>query len=304
MPKQQKTKTKALSKIAFDKVCRQLEKSIRSEKASASFVCGGTIPIQKQEASSISGTEKAEITTVKSSDPVTIYWDANNDSGEAHKLVLPQGNGLDDIASSASKFQQLVSACEPAGFGKGQKTVMDTEYRSAGKLEPNRFATSFHPANFGMIESIEQILVPQLNLMNEELLAVRCIYSGPSGIFQKHVDTPRSKSQIGSLVVCLPSKFEGGNLIVRHNENEVDFDWQRQSAEAIQWAAFYSDCEHEIKTITQGERITLTYNLYVREPVSKKFSPISLLDPTSSPLYADLKIILSMPGFMKQGTLR
>ncbi|KAJ5634104.1 hypothetical protein N7528_001946 [Penicillium herquei] len=307
MPKQKQTKT--LSKVAFDKVCRQLEKSILSEKASASFVCGGTIPI-KLETTSNSGTDNAKNTTVKSSDPVTIYWDAKPDEPEeAHKLVLP-GNGSDDIASSASKLQQLVAACEPAGFGQGQKTVMDTEYRSAGKLEPRRFATTFHPADFGIIDSIEQILVPQLNLMNEELLAVRRVelelyklntYSGPSGIFKKHVDTPRSKSQIGSLVVCLPSQFEGGNLIVRHNENEADFDWQRQSAEAIQWAAFYSDCEHEIKTINRGQRITLTYNLYVIEPVSKKFSPISLLDPTSSPLYADLKLILSTPGFLKQG---
>ncbi|KAJ5717430.1 hypothetical protein N7488_003076 [Penicillium malachiteum] len=240
MPKQQKAKT--LSKIAFDKVCSQLEKSIQSERASASFVCGGTIPI-KLEASS-SSAEKAKNPTVKSSDLVTIYWDAKPDSPEeAHKLVLP-GNGSDDIASSASKLQQLVSACEPAGVGK---------------LEPRRFATTFHPADFGIIDSIEQILVPQLNLMNEELLAVRRV------------------------------------------ELELHKLDQRQSAKAIQWAAFYSDCEHEIKTINRGQCITLKYNLYVIEPVSKKFSPISLLDPTSSPLYADLKLILSTPGFLNQG---
>jgi hypothetical protein len=30
------------------------------------------------------------------------------------------------------------------------------------------------------------------------------IYSGPSGRFRKHVDTPRGATQFGSLVVCLP----------------------------------------------------------------------------------------------------
>ncbi|KAJ5729276.1 uncharacterized protein N7483_003784 [Penicillium malachiteum] len=216
------------------------------------------MPEEKKTRTKTLGTEKAKITTAKPSDPIIICWDAKPDDIEAQKLVLPQGSGADDIASFASKLQQLVSA--------------------AGELEPQRFATSFHPADFGIIDSIEQILVPQLNLMNKELIAIRHvelelyklnIYSGPSGVFQKNVDTPRSESQIGSLVVCLPSQFEGGNLIVRRDENEVDFDWQRKSAEAIQWGAFYSDCEHEIKPITQGERITLTYNF--------------------------------MPGFMKQG---
>jgi hypothetical protein len=76
------------------------------------------------------------------------------------------------------------------------------------------------------------------------------IYSGPSGKFRAHVDTPRSEAQIGSLVVCLPSGFEGGILSVSHRENAVGFDWSASSstdqAPCIQWAAFYSDCCHEV----------------------------------------------------------
>ncbi len=43
------------------------------------------------------------------------------------------------------------------------------------------------------------------------------VYSGPSGVFKAHVDTPRSDMHIGSLVVCLPVPFEGGALAVRHS---------------------------------------------------------------------------------------
>ena len=35
------------------------------------------------------------------------------------------------------------------------------------------------------------------------------VYSGPSGMFKAHVDTPRSDDQVGSLVVALPVAFEG-----------------------------------------------------------------------------------------------
>lgn len=128
------------------------------------------------------------------------------------------------------------------------------------------------------------------------------IYSGPSGLFKKHVDTPRSEHQIGSLVVCLPSPFQGGKLVVRHEGREVDFDWGPQSASTIQWAAFYSDCEHEIMTITEGERLTLTYNLFATE-VEGGPVPRLVTDPTKLPLWSDLKSLIGQPGFMKDGTV-
>lgn len=128
------------------------------------------------------------------------------------------------------------------------------------------------------------------------------IYPGPSGLFKKHVDTPRSELQIGSLVVCLPSPFQGGKLVVRHEGREVDFDWGPQSASTIQWTAFYSDCEHEIMTITDGERVTITYNLFATEMEGGSV-PRPVMDPTKSPLWYDLKSLLSQPGFMKDGTV-
>ncbi|KAJ5083628.1 hypothetical protein N7456_013055 [Penicillium angulare] len=318
MPKKAKKSAPSLSKTAFNKVCRQLEECIVGEHASAAFVCGGTIAIintntASHEASAKISKSKSK-STLKPSKPVTIFWTAKNDDSKASKLVLPLGNSSSSSSTDATtpavdRLSQLVDDCEPAGFGKGQEAVMNLEYRKAGKLDPEQFATTFHPADFGIIENIEQVLVPNLNEANEALFTFRRveaelyklnIYSGPSGLFKKHVDTPRSKTQIGSLVVCLPSSFEGGNLIIEHDGKEADFDWQVQSADTIQWAAFYSDCEHEIKTITQGERVTLTYNLYIADALSGASIPSSI-DPNVFPLHGELKTILSMPGFMKSG---
>ncbi|KAJ5810586.1 uncharacterized protein N7503_002804 [Penicillium pulvis] len=283
----------SLSKDEFHKVCSQLEKTIVDEKNSSAFVCGGTILIKGEAA-------KLKNQTPKPSNPVTIFWEPK-DGLHAKKLVLPLKDSNDDC------LRQLVTDCEPASFGRGQEDVMDPEYRKAGKLEPSQFVTSFHSIDFGLQEIIENILAPPLDLekkvvsrrIEAELYKLN-VYSGPSGLFQKHVDTPRSKSQIGSLVVCLPSAFKGGNLIVRHNGKEIDFDWEHQSADVIQWAAFYSDCEHEIKTITEGDRITLTYNLCIAEPLEAD-APISLLDAKRLALYEELKSTLQNPGFMPKG---
>ena len=91
-------------------------------------------------------------------------------------------------------------------------------------------------------------------------------------------------------------------MLVQHEGKEVEFDWSHQSASAIQWAAFYSDCEHEIKTIKEGERITLTYNLYVTQP-ERSTLPSVMVDPKSLSLYGFLENALMEPGFMKHGIL-
>jgi alpha/beta superfamily hydrolase len=45
----------------------------------------------------------------------------------------------------------------------------------------------------------------------ERKLIAGKIYSGPSGKFQAHVDTPRGTMQFGSLVVCFPHPHEGSS---------------------------------------------------------------------------------------------
>lgn len=90
---------------------------------------------------------------------------------------------------------------------------------------------------------------------------------------------------------------------MRHQGQKVKFDWSQQSKITVQWAAFYSDCEHEIETVTEGHRITLTYNLYASESTGVGQSvPASLiLDPKSLPLHGFLKDVLMKPDFLRMG---
>jgi hypothetical protein len=119
----------------------------------------------------------------------------------------------------------------------------------------------------------------------------------PSGHFHPHVDTPRSTSQFGSLVVCLPVEHSGGQLEVRHRGNNMTFDWSTPPSESpsIQWAAFYSDCEHEVLQVQSGYRVTLTYNLYA-ESVKEQVP-----DLTKIPLYQQLNDVLEQKEFMAKG---
>lgn len=135
------------------------------------------------------------------------------------------------------------------------------------------------------------------------------MYSGPRGRFRAHVDTPRSASQFGSLVVCLPTEHEGGELRVAHQGREMLYDWSSSSARgdddarqpAVRWAAFYSDVEHEVLEVRSGHRVTLTYNLYAVRGGGLLAGECPALDPAYLPLHDFAKRMLEEEEFMVQG---
>lgn len=125
-------------------------------------------------------------------------------------------------------------------------------------------------------------------------------------------------------MVCLPSTYSGGELLVTHNGRTACFDWSSPpsssntsppSSATVKWAAFYSDCKHEVLRVTSGHRCTLTYNLYhaASTSVTTTFSssiPTAtpnlptiprVLNPASLPLHTELSAVLSTPAFLRNG---
>ncbi|RGP75161.1 hypothetical protein FLONG3_5845 [Fusarium longipes] len=224
---------------------------------------------------------------------ITIRWD-DKTKGYARTLRLP----LADDAASQESFALLLNACQPATFGFGSQEVLDEEYRKAGKMDTDDFCTDFNPYEHGIVDTINQVLAQGSHSTGRGLgvkaeLYKLNIYSAPSGKFKPHVDTPRSDLQMGSLVVCLPVAHKGGQLAVRHGGREVEFDWASRHQGTIQWAAFFSDCEHEVLQVTHGHRVTLTYNLFWTQygPASMA-DHLQLLDQESLHFYTALEKLL------------
>lgn len=69
----------------------------------------------------------------------------------------------------------------------------------------------------------------------------------------------------GTLVIQLPSDYEGGMLRVRHRGEELTFDYSGlKGIMDFNYATFYADCEHELCEVTRGYRLCLVYNLVYR----------------------------------------
>ncbi|KAL2168770.1 hypothetical protein VTG60DRAFT_6879 [Thermothelomyces hinnuleus] len=228
--------------------------------------------------------------------PIDLRWDSNDESvlSSETKLTFPLE------PNTEKNLDRLIKDMVPATFGLGGEHVYDESYRKATKLDPTRFSSTFNPYELGIIDAIAQTLLPSLRHSKQtrsvkaELYKLN-LYSGPSGKFKTHVDTPRSPAQFGSLVVCLPLEHRGGALEVRHKGKTVTFDWSNSKGDdkgpSIGWAAFYSDCEHEVLEVTEGHRLTLTYNLFCVRGNGQLGGNCPWLDPTHLPLY---KTILSL----------
>ncbi|KAF9278119.1 hypothetical protein BGZ68_008765 [Mortierella alpina] len=159
----------------------------------------------------------------------------------------------------ASKISDLVNSCVPSAFGMKSGTVVDTSYRNCKEIKPKDFFVSnnyhsFLPKIVAQVANVLDSPKPILASLNK-----LCVYE-TNGFFKDHVDTPQP-NMFASLIVCLPTAYEGGALVVE------DQPYDLSSADSIKWCAFYSDCKHRIDEVTKGFRATLTYDLlYIDVP--------------------------------------
>lgn len=78
----------------------------------------------------------------------------------------------------------------------------------------------------------------------------------------------------GTMIVILPSEFEGGAVHLGHlNQRKVFNVGGLKSASETSILAWYSDVIHEVKPVTLGYRFALAYNL-VRSEASGAELPI------------------------------
>jgi len=156
---------------------------------------------------------------------------------------------------------QLAAVAEPAPYGRGEQTLVDPSVRCSWQITPQQV----HLGGRGWSATLDAILarVPEgLGVeppVSAELHKLLLYEAG--GFFVGHRDTEKAPGMFATLVIVLPSDFAGGELIIRHKSREVRLDLHRDDPAEIGFAAFYADCVHEVQPVTEGNRLTLVYNL-------------------------------------------
>ena len=142
--------------------------------------------------------------------------------GAFGELTVPAA--LNDVRPALTA---LAAACTPAPFGHGHETVHDPAVRQALAMPASQFTLEgIDPAAWAqLLEDIRLALVPDAAAVEAELDKLNLYLR--DGHFATHRDTPGDPSHFGTLVLCLPLVFVGGQLVVSHQGEVTPLQWDR-----------------------------------------------------------------------------
>ena len=147
-------------------------------------------------------------------------------------------------------------------FGKGRESVVDPEVRDSWEINPEHW-TIFGKSWDETFSRILKDVGDGLGCSAGHLKAVpyKLLIYAPGGFFLPHQDAEKVDGMVATLTVTLPSTGEGGKIVVEHKGDRVEIDLDSEDRSELTYAAFYSDCRHEVLPLRSGYRVCLVYNL-------------------------------------------
>ncbi len=194
--------------------------------------------------------------------------------------VLPglvvDGLGPIGLPLTATQAKELTAHCRQAPYGKGEETLVDTSVRRVWRLTPDLFSLT-NPAWQPFLQETVVRVQEEFGLEKQKLkshLHDLLLYESGS-FFLSHRDGEKLERMIATLVIMLPSAYEGGELVVRHDgqQQTIDFSSAETSQFQNHFAAFYADCEHEVRPLRKGYRLCLVYNLTLAKSKKRLGAP-------------------------------
>ncbi|KAK6984880.1 Fe2OG dioxygenase domain-containing protein [Favolaschia claudopus] len=234
---------------------------------------------------------------------LVVYYDVEGERPRRIDLGNAWDNDLHDLAN----------ACQKATFGLNQADVLDETYRKAGKMDLDKFASRLDILSSGLLTAIKQDILQGQDLNAEDKILIPELYKlnvyGPGSFFKAHKDTPRGDDMLGSLVVIFPTSHQGGGLTLEHDGAAWTFDSASELAAAnnkpvVAYVAFYSDVTHAVAPVVSGHRVTLTYNLFLRDERPKAPYSVVRVVPSHNPdrVFEDtLRTLLANSNFLPNG---
>jgi 2OG-Fe(II) oxygenase superfamily len=191
-----------------------------------------------------------------------------------------EGIGVISFPVPEAQIQQLIKQATCAPYGRGEDTLHDETVRKTWQLSASEVrigGKSWEKTFSQMLDMVVEGLGCADAKVSAELY--KLLVYDPGSFFKAHRDTEKAGGMFGTLVVVLPSAHSGGELVIRHAGREVLVELSGGEFSELKFAAFYADCQHEVRPVTQGHRVCLIYNL-VQLPGGKAEQPLS------APLYS------------------
>ena len=205
-------------------------------------------------------------------------------------LVLADGTRLSPHAGDF--VERLLTFAEPAPFGDGKATRLDPAVRSAQRILASDDLRIEGLELRALLPEIEAGLSPAERL-TARLLDVHIYPKG--GHFRRHKDTPRDEAMVGTLVVWLPVAHRGGALVLSDGTRKMTLTGEK---DALRWAAFAGDVDHEVEVVEEGHRVTLAFTLALAGLSRETDAPTKT---RCDPVLAAVRACLADETFLPEG---
>ncbi|CZT25737.1 uncharacterized protein RCC_11406 [Ramularia collo-cygni] len=175
-----------------------------------------------------------------------------------------EGVGGIGMPISAYDAQRLIRYSRQAPFGKGSETIVDITVRNTWEIDAAKIKCA-HPKWPSIEQSILDSVTSQLGIVGGsefvKLEPYKLLIYGEGAMFKPHRDTEKAEGMFGTLVIALSSPHQGGDVAVSFNGKQKVMETSPDSAWSTSFLAWYGDVLHEVRPVTKGYRIVLTYNM-------------------------------------------
>eukprot|EP01084_Bolivina_argentea_P222672 376840_1 len=210
------------------------------------------------------------------------------------QLLIPEiSNDCIKYPINETILSQIKSLCTPSKFGFKTQTIYNKSIRNSIELTSNQFHLYNFPLDSKaspMLEHIRKELMHHIDYIIAK--PYKLIIYEKNCFFNKHKDSRSSPLHFGSLILLLPfdKQYENGNFILSKNKHS-QYIWklnkELHGKDMCQYLAFYTDSDHQVKTVTNGVRISIIFQLFINETFFNDFNKYNSIALNN--LYYDLK---------------
>lgn len=171
--------------------------------------------------------------------------------------VTVRGIGELRLPVRPTQAKALVALAEPAPYGLGTETLVDTAVRDTGQIPSELVTVEWN----GQLDALLEGARATLGLSPRARLTAdfhSMLVYGKGQFFARHQDSEKHDGMVATLVVQLPAAHSGGELVVHDGRWRTPYAGSRHDPTAV---VLYADRVHEVLPVKTGHRVTLTYTL-------------------------------------------
>ncbi|KAL7625336.1 hypothetical protein AAE478_004552 [Parahypoxylon ruwenzoriense] len=139
-------------------------------------------------------------------------------------------------------------------------TVVAPSVRKTWELDHTQF-TCKNPAWKSYVTTLVNEAAQKLSMSDIRAEPYKLLLYEEGSFFKSHKDSEKAPGMIATLVICLPSKHDGGGVHLSHAGKSYVFETDKTSDFGLTSLAWFSDVTHEIEPLRSGYRLVLTYNV-------------------------------------------